>query len=114
MFTKSLIRQLGRITLAGMAVLAMAGTVQGDEASDALLAQGKKLFEETAGGVGCALCHGMNGAGDPNAGAPDVRGADEQMFRAAWGGAAPVMSFITLNNDEVEAVVAYLAYLDTL
>lgn len=77
-----------------------------------LIAQGKEIFEKTAGGVGCALCHGFDAKGDPSQGAPDNRGASADTIFAALA-SRPQMSFITLTNDEIDAVAAYLAFLAT-
>ncbi|NOT27880.1 MAG: cytochrome c [Acidobacteria bacterium] len=71
------------------------------------LALGRESFEKTAGGVGCAFCHGMGGRGGAQFNAPDVRGADEARVRSALAGVA-VMSRITLNDAEIAAVVAHL------
>jgi DNA-binding beta-propeller fold protein YncE/mono/diheme cytochrome c family protein len=72
--------------------------------------RGAVLFEQTAGGVGCASCHGMDGRGVPGA-TPDVRGATEDRVRAALAGVA-LMSDIRLSAAEIEAVVAHLQYLN--
>lgn len=80
--------------------------------TDPLLDRGKVIFEKTAGGVGCASCHGLDGKGNGPAGvgAPANRGADEARVRTALG-AVELMSGVKLNDDEIKAVVAYLAYL---
>ena len=75
------------------------------------LAQGADIFERTAGGVGCAFCHGMDGTGDETLGAPDIRGASEDRVRAALVGVV-MMSDIELNDAEITAVVAHLRTLD--
>lgn len=76
--------------------------------SDDLLAKGKLLFEKTAGGVGCAACHGLDGKGKA---APYNRGASESRFREVLAGSA--MNFIKLTDEEIKAVVAYLQWLAT-
>lgn len=83
-------------------------------ADDELLALGSEIFNKTAGGVGCAFCHGADGKGDGPAmvGAPPNRGANEQLVREKLG-SVPDMSGIKLTDHEIDAVVAYLAYLDT-
>ena len=68
---------------------------------------GRTIFEKTAGGVGCAACHGMNGRGGAQFNAPDIRGADEMRVRSALAGVV-VMSRIMLNDAEIAAVVAHL------
>ncbi|MGE3842852.1 MAG: hypothetical protein AB7I50_14850 [Vicinamibacterales bacterium] len=70
---------------------------------------GRDIFEKTAGGLGCAACHGMDAKG--GSAAPDIRGADEPRVRAALAGVA-VMSRITLNDAEIAAVVAHLRELN--
>jgi len=82
-------------------------------AGGAPFAQGRAIFEKTAGGVGCASCHGMNGAGDTTAGGPDIRGATEERVRAALAGVV-LMSRITLTDTEIAAVVAHLETLNTV
>lgn len=97
--------------LAGIALLVFNGVAQGDEAEDALIQQGKLIYEETAGGVGCAACHGMAATGDPDAGAPYIRGVSKAQMDSALGGGVPIMEFIELHQQERQAVQAYLAYL---
>jgi mono/diheme cytochrome c family protein len=77
------------------------------------MALGKTIFEKTAGGVGCAYCHGLGGKGDGVAelGAPDIRGKTEAQFRAAIAGGVPLMSFIKLTEGEIAAVLEYLRFL---
>jgi len=72
---------------------------------------GRMIFEKTAGGIGCAACHGANGRGGAQFNAPDIRGADEARVRTALAGVA-VMSRITLNEAEIAAVVAHLQELN--
>ncbi len=82
-----------------------------DEVSDEeTLAQGKLIFEKTAGGVGCAMCHGMDGQGDPMQAAPPNIGASAATIEQALFD-RPQMSFIKLTRDEVNAVAAYLQWL---
>lgn len=81
-----------------------------------LLAKGKTLFEKTAGGVGCAYCHGLDGKGNGPAGvsAPPNRGATEDQFRKALVNPDSVMTYIfKLSDEEIKALVAYLQYLNT-
>jgi len=75
------------------------------------LALGREIFEKTAGGVGCAFCHGMAGRGGAQFNAPDIRGADEMRLRSALAGVA-VMSRITLTDAQIAAVVAHLQELN--
>ncbi len=78
------------------------------------LAQGKLIFEKTAGGVGCAYCHGLDAKGNGPAknNAPDIRSKTEADIRAAVAGGVPVMSIVKLTEAEFEAVAAYLATLN--
>lgn len=81
----------------------------GDPAKD-LAAKGKVVFQQTAGGTGCQLCHGMEGRGDgaANLGAPNIRGADISRIRGALQGGVPVMGYIKLSEDELQAVAAFV------
>ncbi len=85
-----------------------ATTSTASNGSDDLLAQGKLIFEKTAGGVGCAACHGLDGKGGS---APYNRGASESRFREVLAGSA--MNFIKLSDQEIKAVLAYLQWLAT-
>ena len=87
-------------------------TAAGGASDDDQLALGREIFNKTAGGVGCAYCHGADGKGDGPSmlGAPPNRGATEDMVQNALA-SFPDMSFIKLTNDEIKAVVVYLAYL---
>ena len=76
-----------------------------------VLALGRTIFEKTAGGVGCAACHGMDARGGAQFKAPDIRGADEMRVRAALAGVT-VMSRITLSDAEIAAVLAHLQELN--
>lgn len=74
-----------------------------------LLAEGKLIYEYTAGGVGCAYCHGLDGRGEGVSGedAPDIRGMTRVDVQQAIGG-IPLMDFIELGDEELTAVGAYL------
>jgi mono/diheme cytochrome c family protein len=76
---------------------------------EALLAVGREIFEVTAGGVGCAFCHGTDGGG--SAYGPNIRRASRQDIANAlrWAGE---MSQIRLSEMEVDAVALYLSQLD--
>ena len=74
-------------------------------------ALGRTIFEKTAGGVGCASCHGTDAKGGAQSKAPDIRGADEMRVRAALAGVT-VMSRIMLNDAEIAAVVSHLQELN--
>lgn len=97
--------------LAAAAICAFTFNAYADEVEDAMIADGRLIFEETAGDVGCATCHGMSATGDPDAGAPYIRGASKAQIDSALSGGVPVMEFIKLNVQEKKAVQAYLSYL---
>lgn len=104
-------------TLSAPAASAALATQQATQPADRPgdpLAKGKLLFEKTAGGVGCAACHGLDAKGNGPAGvnAPTIRGKNEGDVRAAIAGGVPMMTtIIKLDDDEIAAVVAYLDYL---
>lgn len=75
-----------------------------------LRAKGEEIFQKTAGGVGCKSCHGADGKGIPNT-APDVRGKTADDIKRALGGDA--MRFLSLTEEELEAVTTYLKYLQS-
>jgi mono/diheme cytochrome c family protein len=80
------------------------------------LALGKKVYE-TAGEVGCIDCHQASGRGGKTAAgdtAPDIRGATLAKVTDALTGGVAAMSFIKPTSAEIEAVVAYLEYLNGL
>ncbi len=84
--------------------------------SATVLALGKKVFQ-TAGpaGKGCQECHGVDGKGSlasDGTQAPNIRGTTEQKLRAALAGSAALMTNIKLSDQEIEAVIAYLQFLD--
>jgi DNA-binding beta-propeller fold protein YncE/mono/diheme cytochrome c family protein len=86
-----------------------AATATGTGAS--LEAQGRDIFERTAGGTGCAACHGMDGKGRAALSTPDIRGADENRIRNALA-AVELMRNIKLTDDEIRAVVEHLKVLN--
>lgn len=81
-----------------------------DVLPDPEVAAGKVIFEETAGGVGCQSCHGIDASGDS---APDIRGQDArailQQLRRNEN-----MQFIELTKSEIDQVAAYLQFLHEL
>ena len=113
---KSEVRELMRERVAAAPPPAPGGRGGGRGAAAAapaltLEAQGALIFEETAGGVGCASCHGTDGAGDASLSTPDIRGADEARVRSALDGVA-LMGGIDLTETELEAVLAHLRTLN--
>jgi mono/diheme cytochrome c family protein len=115
---KSAVRAIMRQRVAARAQAAPAGrggsaAVAAPTAGGTVAERGKVLFEQTAGGVGCASCHGMDGAGDTNLSTPDIRGADEARVRTALAGVS-FMSGIRLTDAELAAVLAHLQTLNTV
>ena len=71
-----------------------------------ILELGKLIYDKTAGTVGCASCHGLDGKG--GGAGPDIRGVAETVIRDAVKGGVPAMSFIKLDESEIQAVSAYV------
>lgn len=71
------------------------------------------MFEEKAGGLGCAFCHGLDGSGKGAAGvgAAFIRGRSEMEIRNAMQNVA-MMAIVKLTDAEITAVAEYLQYLD--
>jgi mono/diheme cytochrome c family protein len=96
----------GATTTTAAAVTTTAG---GGE--DELVAMGKVLYEETAGGIGCAYCHGLDGLGKPELASPDIRGKGISDIVDALATRAQ-MTTIVLSDAEIKAVAAYLQTLN--
>lgn len=79
-----------------------------------LVAIGREVFQVTAGGVGCASCHGNFALGDIGIG-PDLRGSDEVRIRGGLE-AVEVMEFLVnqLTDADIKALAEFLSYLGTL
>lgn len=74
------------------------------------LARGEQIFQRTAGGVGCASCHGPDARGLTG---PDIRGRSAEQIRTALN-AVEAMAFISnLVPADFEALAAYLKTLET-
>ena len=94
------------LVLAAAAVLMVLAIGLGAQTDDEpmtrseMIEAGRLIYEETAGGVGCAYCHGLDGNGDGTAGVEAARvvGAEESALRGAMSGAVPLMTFITLSE----------------
>lgn len=74
-----------------------------------VLALGQQVWDVTAGGEGCAFCHGFDAKGGP--GGPDVRGGSKSSIVGSIGGGTPDMEHIVLTDAELEAVYQYLKFL---
>lgn len=84
-----------------------ASTPASGEVDGQMIALGKQVFDETAGGIGCAYCHHADATGDLTIGSPNIRGVTEGQIIDALATRAQ-MSFITLSDEELKAVAAYL------
>ncbi len=93
-------------------LLAVGVAFSDSEPNGDLIAQGRMIFEETAGGVGCAACHGHFGMGDLQVG-PNNRGASEERIRKGFA-TRDQMAFLRLTEEEIRAVAAFLQYLGNL
>lgn len=71
------------------------------------VARGKLVFDKTAAGVGCQFCHGLDGRGRAEFASPDIRGKTADDVRSALQTRAQ-MSAVKLNEQEIDAVAAYL------
>jgi mono/diheme cytochrome c family protein len=75
-----------------------------------LAEQGEVVFSEVAG-LGCKSCHGEYGEGDLGVG-PFIRGATEGSIRAAVEGIGEMVAVrVSIKDEEIAAVAAYLAEL---
>jgi Cu/Ag efflux protein CusF len=88
-------------------VAASPALAQGITLDNPMVAAGKIIFEQTAGDVGCASCHGMGGQGDAG---PDIRGRGRDTVVHAMENVVE-MNFFKLTPPEVSQVVSYLQYL---
>ena len=71
--------------------------------------RGEEIFQRSAGGVGCASCHGIDARG-VDASAPEILGRPPKAIKRALATVSR-MDFISLSDDDVEAVAAYLQFL---
>ncbi len=94
--------------LAGLGIMALVTALPSDSPSPADIAAGKRLHEETAGGVGCASCHGMNAKGEGLA--PDIRGADVVRITDSLKNTGD-MADLALSPAQIKQLAVYL---DTL
>jgi mono/diheme cytochrome c family protein len=83
-------------------------TAPTDTVSDEVLALGKLVWDVTAGGEGCAECHGFDGLGGV---APNVLGASKSGITGAIRGGTPDMEHIVLTREELDAVYEYMGTL---
>lgn len=70
-----------------------------------VLTLGKEVWDVTAGGEGCAACHGFDGLGGT---APNVLSASKSAIIGAIRGGTPDMEHIVLTSEELDAVYEYM------
>jgi mono/diheme cytochrome c family protein len=81
-------------------------TPEEDDGADAgLLEIGEEIFNVTAGGVGCASCHGSDAGGTGDG--PNIIGSSKSAITRAMAGVTD-MDNINLTGDQLEAVYQYL------
>lgn len=85
-------------------------------ASNDLIAEGKIVFTTIGpSGKGCQECHGANARGSTatdGTTSPSIVGTTEVKLRNALAGSAALMTNLKLTDRQIDAVLAYLAYLD--
>ncbi len=87
--------------------LQFTGESVGGPTLNARATAGKYLFDELAGDLGCAACHGMDARGDGTA--PDIRKADEAQIIDALHHTGDMRN-MGLTDRDIRNVAAYLAY----
>lgn len=75
--------------------------------NDDLIALGEEIYQVTAGGIGCKACHGPDALGDVG---PMILGKSAETITIQLD-TNEAMQFIILTPEEIEALAAYLAYL---
>ena len=94
------------IFIAGLALALAACSFQPDNSKE--IAAGQLLHEKTAGGVGCASCHGMNARGEGLA--PDIRGVTADQIIDALKNTGD-MREIAISKNDINNLVLFLAFL---
>tara|TARA_R110002051_G_scaffold281373_1_gene342986 strand:+ start:5397 stop:5954 length:558 start_codon:yes stop_codon:yes gene_type:complete len=92
-------------------LLTIGGAAFAQDHDAAQVDAGRQLFEENAGGTGCAACHGDAAEGNPDAGAPFIQGSSRARLNAALAGAVPAMEYFDLNRRETDAIYEFLQYM---
>uniref|UniRef100_UPI00404719E9 c-type cytochrome n=1 Tax=Yoonia sp. TaxID=2212373 RepID=UPI00404719E9 len=91
--------------------LTIGGAAFAQDHDAAQVEAGRQLFEENAGGTGCAACHGDAAEGNPDAGAPFIQGISRARLNAALTGAVPAMDYFDLNRRNTDAIYEFLQYM---
>ena len=74
-----------------------------------VIERGEEVFQRAAGEVGCASCHGIDARGTDGSSAPNILGRPAIAIERALARVAQ-MSFISLTDEDLDAVVAYLQF----
>ena len=77
--------------------------------SDTSVSNGEEIFQRGAGGVGCQYCHAADARGKVG---PNIRGKSPEAIKQALGTVLQ-MSFISLTEEDIEAVAAFLKHLES-
>lgn len=85
-------------------------------ASNDLVTEGKVVFTTIGpAGKGCQECHGATARGSTatdGTASPSIVGTTEVKLRNALAGSASLMTNLKLSDRQIDAVLAYLKYLD--
>jgi len=85
--------------------------------SSDMVAEGKVVYTTIGpSGKGCQECHGANARGSTatdGTASPSIVGATEVKLRNALAGSAALMTNLKLTDRQIDAVLAYLTYLDS-
>jgi mono/diheme cytochrome c family protein len=99
---------IATLGLSLLLALGAASTTTGAQSFDMeAVERGRVVYDVSAGGVGCAMCHAPFATGDIG---PDVRGMTAADVGDALGN-IPDMEFISLSDADLDAVGAYLEWL---
>jgi mono/diheme cytochrome c family protein len=81
----------------------------GSPSEDELVALGEEIYQRTAGGIGCQACHGVDASGDVG---PNILGKSAQTIQTQLE-SNEAMQFIILSDSEIQALAAYLGWLES-
>jgi hypothetical protein len=96
-------------TLGAVLVIALGSLVTGaaQDFDMEVVERGRVVFDVSAGGVGCAMCHAPFALGDLG---PDIRGMAARDIGDALG-SIPDMAFISLSDADLADLATYLGWL---
>jgi hypothetical protein len=104
-----MIRLIPPLALLLLALAAGVVNVAAQPQDDAL-ERGRVLFDQAAGGVGCASCHARYALGGIG---PGIRGLGAGYIQDALT-LVPEMGFLSLSGAEIDDIAEYLAFLGSL